>query len=1298
VTTRVMRGQDLAYPPAEGLTDLLEPELDLLSPYLPNIVVSWLADDASSRHQSVEGSVAFIDISGFTKLSEHLAKLGKVGAEELAETINTSFVELLAVAYLQGGSLLKFGGDALLLLFTGGDHELRACRAAVGMRRTLRSIGRMTVSGKAVNLRMSVGVHSGCFDFFLVGATHREFIVTGPAATKAVEMESTAEAGEILVSPDIAASLPSGAIGNEKGAGRLLRRVSQGSPQVWPIERRVGPEVNLTECVPVALRRSLAAGAHEPEHRRVTVAFVHYEGTDHMIAEAGVEETGAQLAHLVETVQRAVERQGIAFLGTDVDRDGGKIILTAGAPTTSEDDEHRMLLALREIVDTDHALGIRIGVNRGSVFAGDIGPPYRRTYTVMGDTVNLAARLMAKAGADQIFASASVLERTRGQVSAQELEPFYVKGKAKPVQAFSVERVGTTRQVDRTARTPLVGREKEVAVLHDSIASALSGKGKVVELVGAPGVGKSRLLDELKSAGADLAPHQIACQPYEASTPYFAFRQLLDGVLGKFRERSATKARSVVEARVVELAPQLSPWIPLLGAVLDIPIPETPQTQQLEERFRRARLVNVVTELLSAALCSPTMVTVEDSHWMDEASAELLAGIVAVCAERPWLICVTRRDEPTGYQVPAGEGTSIRLEPLASGDATELVRLLTRDSPLTPREVGLLAERSGGNPLFVLELAAIAKGSEGFETLPDSIDAVIAARIDMLSPEDRNLLRRASVLGQAFTSDLLEAVTEGPVDEARWTALADFIHKEGEETLRFEHALVRDCAYEGLSYRLRRELHARAARRILALATGDPDDQAEVVSLHYLNAQYFEEAWRFSLVAAERARSIYANVEAAQFFARAVAASRHLSDLSRTELVGVHESLGDAYDRAGAYSDAESAYRTALHLVKDDPVVQARLILRLSRVMGWLDRYRAALRWITKGIKILDEVPGTDAARERAQLLAWYGRFCQEEGHHKKATKWCTLAVTEAEGADEKDALANALKVLDWAAMDLGTLREPANLTRALGIFEELGDLTGQASVLNMLGGVAYFRGAWNEALNYYLKAQDMVRRTGNPVMEAFYMNNIGEIALEQGRNDEAEQQFTSAWEIWEAAHYRAGAAGARINLGRVACAQGRYEDALVVYEEAREEMEKIGGLADALDAIARKAECLAFAGRYEEALRLADEALERSKTLGGVPPQSALLNRVRGAALLRAGDRGSARKALEQSLEAARSRTAGYEEALTLRVLGDLERESGDPDHAERYRESQAILDSLGVVWIPRGLSQEDGGTSGAG
>src|SRR3954464_1512365 len=382
-----------------------------LQPYIPRLTLEWLATEPNRIRRSVGGPLVFADISGFTALSEKLAKLGQIGAEEMASAITTCFADLLTVAYDEGGGLIKFGGDALLILFDGDDHAVRAVRAAHGMRKRLQTVGKLVTPGGRVNLRMSVGVHTGSFDFFLVGDSHRELIVTGPGSTRVVEMEGTAVAGEIVLSPATIEHLPGNCIGAAKGDGWLLKSAPHGetvSP-TWVLPD-LDPAV-IEGSVPVAIRETLLAATGEPEHRQVCVAFLHFDGTDEILRTQGPQVLAEGLAQLVGETQAAVDEYGICFLASDVDADGGKLIMTAGAPRTGLDVEERMLLALRRIVDAGPAIPFRIGVNKGAVFAGDIGPRYRRTYTVMGDAVNLAPRGMSKARPGQVLGPRSVQEK-----------------------------------------------------------------------------------------------------------------------------------------------------------------------------------------------------------------------------------------------------------------------------------------------------------------------------------------------------------------------------------------------------------------------------------------------------------------------------------------------------------------------------------------------------------------------------------------------------------------------------------------------------------------------------------------------------------------------------------------------------------------------------------------------------------------------------------------------------------------------------------------------------------------------
>jgi hypothetical protein len=266
--------------------------------------------------------MVFVDVSGFTKMSERLARFGKVGAEEVTDVINDTFGRLLTEAYAFGANLLKFGGDALLLLFTGEKHALRACAGAMNMRRALREIAAFQTTAGQVSLRMTGGVHSGVFDFFLVGESHRELIVAGPGATKTVEMETAASPGQIVISPDTAQALPRKNRGRPIGSGILLQGGLAGIERV-DFQTAISAGVDLAPFIPKALREILLAGGVDPGHHPAAVAFLAYHDFDRLVEMLGGRAAGHLLHELIRTVQQAVDTRGVTFLGTDIAPDGG---------------------------------------------------------------------------------------------------------------------------------------------------------------------------------------------------------------------------------------------------------------------------------------------------------------------------------------------------------------------------------------------------------------------------------------------------------------------------------------------------------------------------------------------------------------------------------------------------------------------------------------------------------------------------------------------------------------------------------------------------------------------------------------------------------------------------------------------------------------------------------------------------------------------------------------------------------------------------------------------------------------
>ena len=1251
-----------------------------LSPYLPRLALEWLMERPETTFQELEGTVVFVDISGFTKLSEKLAKHGKVGAEELTETIGGCFTELLAVAYAGGGSLIKFGGDALLLFFTGQDHAVRASRAAVGMRATLRRIGTLETTGGRVRLRMSVGVHSGLFNFFLVGSRHKELLVTGPAATQTVLMEQAAEAGEIVVSSSTASALPARFVGAAKGTGHLLR----GSPGT---ERRTGNreprryDVDPTPALPMEIREHLLGGATEPEHRLVTVAFIRFEGSDEIVAAEGPAGLAERLAGLVEIVQRSAEEHGVAFLATDIDREGGKLILAAGAPRATGADEEATLLAVRSVIEAGPPLPVKIGVNNGHVFAGDIGPPYRRTYTVMGDTVNLAARLMAAAEHGQILAPASVLERSRTQFSMQALPPFNVKGKAKPVHAFVVGAATGGSDSTSASRLPLIGRDVELAELLGAMDVARTGRGRVVELVGETGMGGSRIANEVRDRASDAVVLWTMGGPYAASSPYFPFRMLLRDMLGVSKDEPPDSAADILRHRVDVDAPDLIPWLPLIGIVMDVPVEKSAATEALGDEFRRRQLERVTADFMSVVLAGPTMLVFEDIHYFDEASLGLLARLAELAPERPWLMLATRREVgamESHRSLP--NARTIALGPLTPEDSRLLAEALTEDAPIPAHEIDAIAERSGGNPLVLRELLASARTAGTAEELPDSIEALMTARIDQLPPRDRTLLRNASVLGTMVDETLFDAVLEGNLperDDPVWRRLADYLAPD-RGGYRFANPLIRDAAYEGLTFRARKALHARVGETLLG-SEASLESQAEQLALHFFHAGRYFETWRFARMAGERAAEKYANVEAARFFERALEAGRRLQGVAPEDIVAVHEKLGDAWNLAGEYHRAEGVYRSARRVAQGDEISDARLLQKEAQIAVRLGRMPLALRRLSKGRSLIEGVESDEALAQRAQLSMWYATVRQVQGHHHDAIRWCNRTIEEARRSGDRKALAYANQILDWALDLIGQAGDHEHLKTALEIYEEIGDLKGQGLALNNLGGTEYFAGRWDDAVDLYERGRLAHEMIGDPVGAGLGIVNIGEILSDQGRIEEAEPLLRRALRISKAAGERHGVAYALCQLGRLAGREKRFEEAMASFEEARIEFADVGDKVSVFETETRMAECLALAGEGKDALELVEELVARARTredLSGLEP---VLIRTRGYALALNGDTESARIAFDESLEAARARGVDYEVALTLRAVAWL---GGEPSDAARA-ESDEIFSRLGVVRI---------------
>lgn len=1220
--------------------------------------------------------MAFADISGFTRLSEQLAEHGPAGTEELTDLINSCFEGIVAAATDHGGDVLKIVGDGVLAWFEGDDHETRACAGCTGMHAAL-ARPLMASTGRPVRLRMSAGAHTGRFTFVMTSGRHRELVVAGEAASEVLRCEKVADPGQTVISDALAAALPKRWVGPGRLVGRTLRRVSD-APAVrtlrWPAK-----VPNLDRFVPEAHRELLAIGA-PGEHRQCAISFVSISGTDEILRASGPDELAATVGRVVTAIDAATDRWGTQFLSSDNAPDAIGFMLTAGVPTSSGHDEDRLLRTVRQVFDMCAPLPLRAGVHRGRIYSGFIGSSVRRGFTAVGDAVNLSARLMQGASAGDMVASRAVLDWSDTRFDERPLEPFRVKNRVALVEASVVGPLAERKARGATHDLPFTGRDVEVARLEAAADVAISGRGSVLLLLGDPGIGKSRLIVELQRRRPDLAPLDLAADEYSSTVPYSLVRTML-GRLAEFDpDAEPTGVGESLRQWVAAVAPEELPWLPLLATVFGAHATPTRETDELADEFKSARLRRSTAAVIDRVLGHPALVVIDDAQWVDDASAELLTTVISDVEERPRLVCLL----VSGHDAPAwaAGATIIDLQPLGE-EATRTLAGAASTGRVGRSDLEQLAGRSGGNPLFLSNLVDAAHTTGDIDSLPSTIESMITRRIDDLDARDRVMLRQAAVAGMDVELPLLGRVlgTQQVNRADVWRRLSPFLARAGPGRLRFQHGLYQRVAYDGLSFRRRREIH-------LALGEELEREGAEpaVLSLHFWRAENHARSYRWSNTAAVAAHEAYANTEAAELYRRAFTSARYAAGVGDDDIAGLAEALGDVLERGADYVGAADAYADARRLAGPlGPRTLARITRKLGVLREHAGAYPDALRSYSRAINLLEAAIAAESVREDrraavgelAELELAYAGVRYRQGSSLDARARVQLAMDHATASGDEAVLGHAHYLLTIVDVSLGD-SAPASGEIALDLLERSGDLVQQAKLYNNLGIAAYFAGDWDTALTRYGQGRDASHRAGDLVLEAILANNIGEILSDRGVVGGAMSLFESAMEAFRAARYPLGVASSIGNLGRARLRAGDHDDAHRLLSEALRRFEEIGASSFVAETLVRLAECAIAAGDPAEAVALAEQAEQRLRAAQDSFVEVGV-GRVRAEALLAAGRLTEAAIAAEIAVGLARTANAPLEQARSLSVRARAGRAlaaSAEDDD----RNATSLLTGLGV------------------
>src|SRR5262245_1505324 len=686
------------------------------------------------------------------------------------------------------------------------------------------------------------------------------------------------------------------------------------------------------------------------ERKQITVLFADIKSSMELLADRDPEDARKVLDPVLERMMEAVHR----YEGTVNQVMGDGIMALFGAPLAHDDHAVRacyaalrMQDAVRQYADGLRRLEglpiyIRVGLNSGEVVVRSIGNDLRMDYTAVGQTTHLAARMEQLATPGAILITANTLRLAAGYVEVMPLGPVNIRGLREPVETFEVAGAGPvrTRLQALTTRVPtrLVGRTSEIQALGEVLERVQAGYGEVVALVGEPGVGKSRLVWELahspRSRGWRVL--ETSAASYSRDSPYFSVVDLLKAYFLIKARDDVGEIREKVTSELLTLDPALRSSLAPILALLEVPI-EDPEWQRLEAPQRRQRTLDAVKRLLLRdSQVKPLCLIFEDLHWVDSESQALLDALVESLPGARLLLLVNYRPE---YQ--HGWGTKsyyrqLRIDPLSPESAERFLdALVGMDSSLDAVK-RVLIERTQGNPFFLEESVQtlvetrVLAGERGAYRLtgpvhaiqvPDTVQAVLAARIDRLAPEDKRLLQAASVIGETVPLALLEAVAELSDDELRHglarLQAAEFLYETSlfpDPEYAFRHGLTCRVTYGAMLHEQRRSLHARIVRAMEHLHRDRLAEHVDRLAHHALQGGQWPEAVRFLREAGARAVSRSASREAIVYFEQALAALGHLPQTAETleraldlrfDLQGACLPLGDLERMLGYLREAQ---------------------------------------------------------------------------------------------------------------------------------------------------------------------------------------------------------------------------------------------------------------------------------------------------------------------------------------------------------------------------------------------------------
>jgi DNA-binding NtrC family response regulator/class 3 adenylate cyclase/tetratricopeptide (TPR) repeat protein len=949
-------------------------------------------------------------------------------------------------------------------------------------------------------------------------------------------------------------------------------------------------------------------GRLEGERKQVTVLFAEFKGPMDLPADHKPEESLKPLESVLEPMIEAVQRYGGTILQVRV----GGIMALFGAPVAYEDHAVRACYAAlsmheaigrhAEQLQRTQATGvqIRVGLNSGHVAVRSIGHDLHLDYTAFPQTTHVAARLEQEAQPGTTLLTAETLRLAEGFVEVVPLGPIRVTDLAAPVEVYELRAPDRLRSRLAAAvtrgLTRFVGRDAELEQLGRAQRLACNGHGQVAVVVGEAGVGKSRLVYEVTHSHRLQEWLVLECKSvsYGKATSYLPVINLLKGYFRIQDRDDLHEIREKVTARLLTLDRALEPTLPALLALLDVPVDDI-SWQTLDPPQRRQRTLDAVKRLLlREAQEQPLLVIIEDLHWVDSETQALLDGFVDSLGSAHLLLLVTHRPE---YQHPWGNKTyysQMRLDALPAESAGELLdALLGEDPGLAPLKQRLIRR---GNPFFLEETVRtlvetkVLVGPRGRYRLtqpvqaiqvPPTVQAILAARIDRLAPEDKRLLQVASIVGKDVPFALLQAIAELPDETLRrgleCLQAAEFLYETGlvpDLEYSFKHALTHEVTYGGLLQERRRELHARIVDMIETLHQDRRGEDIERLAHHALRGELWDKAVAYLRQAGLRATVRGANHEAVSCFEQALTALGHLPETRETleQAIDLRFDLRTALSPLGEFERIFGCLREAEGLAKtlDDQWRLGQLSVYMCHNL-YITGHPAEALTFGQNAQVISESLGD--IRLQVTGNTSLGGACLFTGDYRRA----------------EDRLVKVLQLLegDLRRERIGLAGHPAVLARGL-----------------LIWGFTD-RGEFEEGIANGQEAARLAEALEHPYDLAFAWWTLAHLHIGRGELSHAVgllERGLALTREWDLAYFSVMDTG---SLGYAYALSGRIAEGIPLLEHAVNSSKTMGfGLVHPLYLVSL-GEAYALGDRLEDALEFAGRALTLARERGQRPSEA---------------------------------------------------------------------------------------------